>query len=436
MSNFLTNLFRWRKKRDPALIGEQSPVGSATPIPGYLVKMVNGDYVIDIEGSKYISKDIYDLALARACINKIATECSKAKPELSQPSKRIEYFTCKYPNRYQSISQFLYQLVTVLLTENNAYIIPVLDELGRTSGFWIANPQNCQVVDVEGQLWLKYQIGDMREQIIEYDMVGHLRRMQNKSTLCGESNFPFKKIAALYEQDLDKSISKLSANEAPIKWVGKLNVPLIDDEALKEEQDRMSRINLAGNNTGFFVFDSRYESLDQVSKDVQVMSPEDLQEMRNIAYSYWGVSEHLMQNDYSEDEWNGFYQSAIEPILTQIEEVMTRMVYTPSQIMSGNSISLTSNQLQYASIKSRIDVAFGVYDRGMSKMDDSLEILNLPPLPNGEGQHRYIRGEYRAESGSGNRESRKEDRANEQRNSYAAQSDVESDTERNETDRK
>lgn len=65
--------------------------------------------------------------------------------------------------------------------------------------------------------------------------------------------------------------------------------------------------------------------------------------------------------------------------------------------MDGNAVEMASNRLQYASIKSRIDVAFGTYDRGMATMDSSLDILNLPPLPNGEGAHRYIRGEYRQE---------------------------------------
>lgn len=95
MSNFLTNLFRFRKKRDPVRAGEQEPVGSATGIPAHLIRMVNGEYVLDIEGTKYISRDIYDLALARACINKIATECSKASPQLAKHSARIEYFCCK-----------------------------------------------------------------------------------------------------------------------------------------------------------------------------------------------------------------------------------------------------------------------------------------------------------------------------------------------------
>ncbi|WP_290458201.1 phage portal protein, partial [Faecalibaculum rodentium] len=378
MSNFLTNLFRFRKKRDPVRAGEQEPVGSSTAIPAHLIRMVNGEYVLDIEGTKYISRDIYDLALARACINKIATECSKASPQLAKHSARIEYFCCKYPNPYQTMSQFIYQLVTVLLSENNAYVVPILDEVGRTAGFWVANPSDCQIVDVDGDLWLKYHIGEMKDQIIEYELVGHLRRMQNKSTLCGEDNAPFKKIAALYEQDLDKSISKLSSSEAPLQWMGKLNVPLIDDEALREEQARIATVNLTGNNTGFFVFDSRYEQIDPVTKEVQVLQPEDLKEMRDIAYSYWGVSEKLMQNTYSEDEWNGFYQSAIEPLLIQIEEVLTRVVYTRGQIMDGNKLEMASNRLQYASIRSRVDVAFGTYDRGMATMDSALEILNLP----------------------------------------------------------
>lgn len=396
MNNFLTNMFRHRRNRDPAP-GEQMPYGTQITIPDFLMQMLSGQIQTDLTGNKYLSRDIYELALARACINKIATECSKATPTLTKPNKRVEYFVSKYPNPYQTASQFIYQLVTILLAENNAYVIPILDEFGKTSGLWAASPDSCEIVDVYGQLWLKYETGDGQKQIIEYELCGHLRTMQNKSTLMGESNMPFKKVAALYEQDIDKSMEKLAASESPVQWVGQLNAPILDDEALKEEQDRLNRLNLKGNKTGTFLYDNRYTRMDQVSKETSIMSPDDIKQMENMAYSYWGVGEKLLQNAYTEDEWNGFYQSRIEPILIQIGEVLTKVVFSRNQIMDGNAVEMASNRLQYASIKSRIDVAFGTYDRGMATMDSSLDILNLPPLPNGEGAHRYIRGEYRQE---------------------------------------
>lgn len=396
MNSFISKLFRFGKKRDP--VGGQSPIGAFTAIPGYLGRFLDSEYMyVAKDDGYYMHRDIYDMLLARACIDKIALECSKAEPMLDKPNERIGYFATKYPNSYQTMSQFIYQLVTVLLVENNVFIVPILDAFGRTDGFWIANPNQCEILDINGTLWLKYQIGDGKEQVIEYELCGHLRRMQNKSTLMGEDNTPFKKVASLYEKALDKSSDSLLANDSPLKWVGQVNVPLIDDEALREEQKRISDINLVGNKTGFFIYDSRYLRLDQIKNEMSLLTPDDIKQMENMAYNYWGVSEHLLQNSYTEDEWNGFYQSRIEPILIQIGEVLTRVIYTKNQIINGNALTMSSNRLQYASIKSRIDVAFGTYDRGMSTMDSSLDILNLPPLPNGEGTHRYIRGEYRAE---------------------------------------
>ncbi|WP_289965424.1 hypothetical protein, partial [Faecalibaculum rodentium] len=137
MNNFLTNMFRHRRNRDPAP-GEQMPYGTQITIPDFLMQMLSGQIQTDLTGNKYLSRDIYELALARACINKIATECSKATPTLTKPNKRVEYFVSKYPNPYQTASQFIYQLVTILLAENNAYVIPILDEFGKTSGLWAA----------------------------------------------------------------------------------------------------------------------------------------------------------------------------------------------------------------------------------------------------------------------------------------------------------
>lgn len=397
--SWLGSLFK-RKPREP--VGTESvPAGTGYEIPDFIFNYLKDGTLEYSQGNRYMSSDTYNMLLARACIDKIATECSKAEPMLLKPNRRIEYFATKYPNDYETVSQFIARAVTCLLIDNNAYIIPILDKYDRTSGLWVADSRSAQVVEIDGKLWLKYSmntgIPNEDKYIIEYERVGHLKRMQGRSLLMGEDNSPFKKLGSLYEMSMDKSLGALEANDSPLRWLGQINVPILEDEDLKEEQKRMQSLNLAGNKTGLFIYDSRYQKLEQIKTEMKLMSPDDLKEMQKMACQYWGVSEAILQNKYTEDEWNGFYQSRIEPILIQIAQVLTRVIYTPGQIMDGNGIEMSPNRLQYASIKSRVDVAFGTYDRGMATMDSALDILNLPPLPNGEGNQRYIRGEYRAE---------------------------------------
>jgi HK97 family phage portal protein len=379
----------------------QFPQGEALGFHGKLV-YENGKYFLMQDGgTKYACTDLYNLTIARTCIHKIASECSKAKPDLKNPNKRIEYFVGKYPNPYQTCSQFLYQTVTTLLTENNAYIVPLFDEQGKVDGLWSMSSKTAQVGECDGQLWLTYDLGDGVQRAVQYEQVGHLKRMQYQSKLFGENNDVFKKLAGLYEENLDKSINALEANTAPIRWMGQLNAPITNMDDLREEQRKLAELNMAGNNSGVFLYDGRFTTMQQVMRDFKLMTPDDIKQMETAAYNYWGVSEAVLQNKYTENEWNAFYQSAVEPILDQIGEVLTKMVYSRSQITwRGDAITFTSNRLQYASIKSRMDLGFGACDRGLATYNTILDILNLPELPGDEGNDRYIRGEYRAENGS------------------------------------
>lgn len=232
----------------------------------------------------------------------------------------------------------------------------------------------------------------------------------------------------LYDRNLDRSLA--SVNDSALQWMGRLNATLATEEDIAEQQKIFNKANFKKNRSGIMVYDSRFDKVEQVKRVFNLLSADDIKTMQSAAHDYWGVSESIMQNSYSEAEWYAFYQSKIQPILIQIAQGLTKVVYTRNQIINGNEISL--DRLQYSSVKDRIEVAFGTYDRGMTTMDDSLDILNLPPLPNGEGKKRYIRGEYYQEGTNGKqklrKEQRKEDKYNGQRreNQPVAESDDES----------
>jgi hypothetical protein len=392
---WLKDLFR--NRNDPN--GIQTVVAEAPGIDG-LLEYENGQWVIKRGESKYSFVDLYKLTLARECINKIATECSKARPELRNPNRKINYIVAKYPNEYQTCSQFLYQLVTMLMVDNNAFIIPIYDEKGNVSGLWPASKDDVTVGEIDGRLWVIYHLEDGTEYPVEYAKCGHLKQMQYRHKIFGDDNGPFKKAAELYEENLDKTINAVIDGSQPIRWKGKLNVPVNSMADLKEQQKWLYNINVIGNKTGIFVYDGRFESLEEVTKDYKLINAEDMDQIKKDAYEYWGVSSDILQNKYTEDTWNGFYQSRIEPVLDQIGEVLTKILYSRRAIIyNDDEVLLTSNKLQYASIKTRKDIAFGIVDRGMGDLNHGLEILNLPPLPDEQGKYRFIRGEYKDPEG-------------------------------------
>lgn len=392
--SWISSLFKNRNKDPAKVAGEAQPMPTT---PGFFAFGINKDGTLKVDEQQWTQAQLYDMYLARSHINRIAAEISKAEPQLAVANKRIEYYAAKYPNPYQSISQFLYQLATILLTDNNAFIIPIFDRTGMIEGLWPASPKDVTVVQIENQLWVQMNFPDGKTMTVEYERCAHLKNMQYRNPLGGETNDPFKRMGHLYDRNLQRSLS--SVNDSTMQWIGRLNATLATMDDIQEQQKIFNEANFKNNESGIIVYDARFENVEQVKRIFNLLSADDIKTMQSAAHDYWGVSESIMQNRYSEAEWYAFYQSRIQPILIQIAQGLTKVVYTKNQIMNGNEITL--DRLQYSSVKDRIEVAFGTYDRGMTTMDDSLDILNLPPLPNGEGQKRYIRGEYYQEGTNG-----------------------------------
>lgn len=412
MPKWIPKLFRHSKNKDPAkFVGAESPSTGY----GYRALGINPDGTLkDFATQKYKQCELYSLTLARTCINKIATEVSKAVPKLNKPNARVEYVVSKFPNEIETASQFLYHLCTLLLTDNNAYIIPIYNNQGRgdyVDGLFVAGQNEVEIVDVHGELWLLMDMGDGNKQAVQYSKCAHLKRMQYQDKLYGENNDIFKKMGYLYEEQLQRSLNSLANNDMSLRWIAKLNATVLDMDDIEAQQDIFQSLNFMSDNRSVMMYDDRFASIEQVKKQYDLLSADDIKVMQTSAYNYWGVSEAVLQNRYSESEWYAFYQSAVEPILVQIGEGLTKVMYSRSQIIYGEQ-GIKLNSLQYSSVKSRIDVAFGAYDRGMTTLDDSLGILNLPPLPDGQGNKRYIRGEYYEE---GREDRREEDDGNQKK---------------------
>ena len=122
----------------------------------------------------------------------------------------------------------------------------------------------------------------------------------------------------------------------------------------------------------------------EVNLNPTIASDKQIETIDNKILNYFGVNNSIIQSKYSEDEWNAFYESVIEPIAIQMSLEFTNKLFTIYERQHGNKIVFTSNRLQYASNNTKINIAR--YMNNYMTIDEIREIHNLPPLPNGEGQ--------------------------------------------------
>ena len=181
-------------------------------------------------------------------------------------------------------------------------------------------------------------------------------------------------------------------NGATIRFIGKVG-SMVRPEDVEAKREKFSEDNLtAKNKSGLLLYDQSYESMQQVDPQGYVISTDEMQRINDVVYAYFGVNEHILTNDYSEEQWGAFYEGVIEPFAVQLGEGLSRMLYTRRELTAGNRIQFSANRLEYASNASKRNMIRDMLDRGVFTYNQALEILQMPPIPGGDV--RPYRGEY------------------------------------------
>ena len=365
--------------------------------PRQSVDIATGGYLNMITGYRpqFTSFDggVYEAALCRAAIHTFATQVSKLRLEGVGTAERVHKLLAK-PNEWQTPSQFLYQLATILECQNTAFIFPVLDSVGEEIvALYAINPQTASVVeDTRGKLWLKCQLVYGRTGLVELDRVGILTKYQYKSLFFGSGDNPLRPTLDLIHAQ-NEGIVEGVKNSATIRFLAKIGQTLKPAD-LEAERKRFVTSNLSSaNNGGVMMFDAKYTDVKQVTSTPYTVDAAQMKIINENVYSYFGVNENILQNKFSEDEWNGYYEGRIEPFAIQLSEVLTAQLYTERELGFGNYVLASANRLQYASNKTKLDVVTQLLDRGMLTPNEGREIFNMPGFGE-EGDVRYIRLDY------------------------------------------
>ena len=340
------------------------------------------------------SGGLYEMMQTRAAIHTIAKHCAKLKPEvMGAGNKELQKKLQTQPNPFMDTTKFIYRLVTILMTQNNAFIIPLYDKtFEKITGYFPGLPGECKrVTDNVGTVYIRYTFRNGTSAVMELEKVGLLNQMQYYDDIFGENNSALMPTLQMLST-VDQGIVEGVKSSATLRFMAKLAQTLkpVDIEA---ERKRFVENNLsATNNGGVLLYDPKYAEVKQIESKPYMVDAEQMALINSNVYNYFGVNENIMQSKYNSEEWAAFYESVIEPFAIQLSLVMTNMTFTDRERAFGNEIIFSANRLQYASNKEKLDIATQLTDRGIITLNDAREIFNMPPVDGGDV--RVIRGEY------------------------------------------
>ena len=338
--------------------------------------------------------EIYESELVRAAIDARARHASKLKVEFHGSARQGLVGKLKTgPNQWQTWSQFLYRLSTILDVGNTAFVVPVRDEDYNVTGYFPLLPHKCEIVEFKDEPWLRYNFDRNKTAAVPMNEVAILTRFQYRSDILGETNHALDetmKLIHIQHQGVQEAVK----TSATYRFMARLTNFTKPSDLAKERAEFNAENFKAEAGGGMLLFPNTYSDIQQIKSTPYTVDAEQLKLIQTNVSNYFGVNEDILQNAAYGDKWTAFYEGAVEPFAVQFSESMTRAMYTERERALGNFVIATSNRLQYLSNSEKLNVSAQMADRGIMNRDEIREIWNLPPLPDGLGQSYTIRGEY------------------------------------------
>ena len=133
---------------------------------------------------------------------------------------------------------------------------------------------------------------------------------------------------------------------------------------------------------GVATTDPRYD-IEQVKENSYVPNEGVINSYEKRLKNYFGVSDKIIQNSFSEDEWNAFYEAEIEPIATELGDQLTYKLFTKHEIECGNEIVFEASSLACASMNTKLNLKEMV-DRKSMTPNEWRKVMNLGSVDGGD----------------------------------------------------
>ena len=358
---------------------------------------------------------IYESEIVRAAIDARARHISKLKITIEGTAQpRLQSMLNLGMNQFQTNSQFLYRVSTILDVHNTAFIVPIMDERRLTTGFYPVLPTSCEIVQLDGEPWLRYRFHNGQIGAVEFNRCAVLTKYQYKRDFFGDSNRAMTETMNLIHVQ-NQGIEEAVKNTATFRFMAQLS-NFAKPEDVANERERFTKENLASDSKagGFLLFPNTYKDIKQIDVKPYTVDADQMKQIHDNVYNYFGVNEDVLQNKAHGEGLEAFYDGAIEPFSIQFSEAMTKAIFTPRERAQGSYLIANSNRLQYMTVSQKVQMAKELGDRGAILIDEIRELFNYSPLPDGAGQVAPIRGEYKATDELGGEEESEGNNANQE----------------------
>ena len=333
----------------------------------------------------------YNSKVARQVIDRIATHCAKLVPKHIQGSITnnikgdINFLLSNQPNPLMNTFDFIYRIISLLYTDCNAFVYIAKDRTGFITGFYPVLATTYELLQgADGTMYLQFDFVNGQTYTIPYLELIHLRLFYNRNDVFGMSNRVLQtdlNTADTVSQGIDKAIKTTSNLKGILQYE---NSMLKNKDLVKTKDDFVKDFLNMDNEGGIAALDAK-ATFKEVNLKPITLDNEQLEQVNYNIFDYFGVSEKIVDNSFTEEEWNAFYEGIIEARAIQMSYAFTNKIFKRQSIKDGHKIVFTANRLQYSTLTNKISLIKEAGALGLLTKDEAREIIELPQLGGEEG---------------------------------------------------
>lgn len=326
--------------------------------------------------------DIYNSEDVRACIRALSEHTSKANPRCTD--ERIEKILSIAPNKYMNGKDMLAKLRNILEIKNTAFLYIERDNKNNVVGFYPVPYSTFMAVEYKNGLFIQFQFsGTAANQLtIPWEDLAVLRKDYVKSDISGENNNPLLNTLSVVNT-LDAGIQNAVKSTANLRGVLKSTKAMLSPDDVRKQKDQFVADYMNLNNEGGIASLDATQEFTPIQMKPTTATAEEANAYRQRIYRYFGVNEKIIQSDYTESEYDAFFESRIEPFLVALSLELTRKIFSERAISFNNRVWYESNRLQFASAKTKIAMV-ALVDRGLMTPNEYRELFNMAPYEGGD----------------------------------------------------
>lgn len=302
------------------------------------------------------------------------------------------------PNHYMTMFDCLGRIMYLYFSKRNSWVVPTYrrDGLGRKTytGLYPVDPATVTwVEDAAGQLFVQlYFTGESEPWTLPYSDIIHLRREYGADEYMGGGPGGVPDDRALLatleiNHQMLQGISKGMKASHAVNGVVKYGSVIGKDQteaAMKEWETK-----LQNSQSGIVTMDMKAEYI-PVKRDIKLVDAETLKFIDEKILRHFGVPLCILTGDYTKAQYEAFYQKTIEPIIIQLSQEFTRVLFTPNERDSyGHKVMFFTKNLVFMSTDQKISMVEILAPTGALYENEKRVAFGMRPLPELKGK-RYM----------------------------------------------